>query len=89
MLEYAENGDLEHFLRTEAGLVLSTSQLLSIGKQVAAGMNHLHSLNVVHRDLAPRNILVIFFGNAFQNQVLAKLYRSLDGAVLMIAILLK
>lgn len=39
-------------------LKMSTEMLLSFASDVASGMSHLHSENVIHCDLACRNLLV-------------------------------
>ena len=63
VLEYAELGNLRDFLRKyrKPGVVeheLTHSNLVDFGGQVCKGMDYLHSRNVVHRDLASRNVLV-------------------------------
>lgn len=53
--EYMEKGDLTSFLRSEAEL--EDFHLLSFCKQTAIGMEYLHSRDILHRDLACRNLL--------------------------------
>ena len=38
--------------------VFSEGELLSITRQVAKGLHHLHSLNLVHLDIKPDNIYI-------------------------------
>ncbi|XP_070181652.1 inactive tyrosine-protein kinase 7-like [Littorina saxatilis] len=65
--EYCDWGDLKQFLlatRSDNGRrgtrvpALTSSQKLSMGQQVAAGMDALASQGLVHGDLAARNILL-------------------------------
>lgn len=39
----------------DSGTPLSTRQLVEFGLQVARGVSHLHSLGVLHKDVATRN----------------------------------
>ncbi|XP_065215749.1 fibroblast growth factor receptor 2-like [Planococcus citri] len=59
--EYAENGNLQTFLRTHpqrSPIKLPETTLMSYALQIAQGMDYLASLKCIHRDLAARNILV-------------------------------
>ena len=67
VMEYMENGDLNHFLLNHhfcsqhpppSSDQLSPQILLSICVQIANGMTYLASNNYIHRDLASRNCLV-------------------------------
>ncbi|KAL6049657.1 kinase 6 [Balamuthia mandrillaris] len=55
--EFIEGGALDHFLRVNS-FRLEVRNLVEMAKQVAAGMDHLHSHHIIHRDLAARNLLV-------------------------------
>ncbi len=59
VLQYCEHGSLLNFLRRHTGFneLLFTSKIC-IMEDVACGMHFLSSLNIVHRDLSARNILV-------------------------------
>jgi len=69
IVEFCSQGNLKDFLRSSHGgvvyanmagnsLTLTCRDLLSFAWQCARGMSYLASLNIVHRDLGARNILV-------------------------------
>ena len=53
--DYLEGGSLQGMLR--AGHLLSPSQALMVGLEVARGLEHIHRQGLVHRDVRPSNIL--------------------------------
>ena len=54
IMEYFPAGDLSH--QISAGI--STTQAVSYLRQIAYGLEMIHSKNIVHRDIKPRNILL-------------------------------
>eukprot|EP01117_Protostelium_nocturnum_P011237 TRINITY_DN407_c1_g2_i1.p1 TRINITY_DN407_c1_g2~~TRINITY_DN407_c1_g2_i1.p1 ORF type:complete len:1520 (+),score=556.57 TRINITY_DN407_c1_g2_i1:40-4599(+) len=59
VLEYAENGALDSFLRrTENADSLSNNDLIVMAYEIAQGMSYLAKRGVIHRDLAARNLLL-------------------------------
>lgn len=56
ILEYIAGGSLKQMLANQARLPLA--QALTIFKQIAAALDYAHSLNIVHRDISPGNVLV-------------------------------
>ena len=63
IMEYAEQGSLNHVLTSiaEQDVHVSNLVLLTVSVQVADAMMHLDLHKVIHRDLAARNILVFQF----------------------------
>ena len=59
VMEYANGGDLEQFLRTLPNM----DKLRMLFKGVLKGLDHLHGHQIVHRDLKPANILVHYEDN--------------------------
>lgn len=55
VLDYYASGDLLHYLHEKNCLTEEARLLLA---EVALGVQHLHELGVVHRDLKPDNILL-------------------------------
>ena len=58
VMELMKHGDLLKYLRKGEGRLLKLPQLINMSAQVASGMACLEEQNVVHRDLAAKNILV-------------------------------
>ena len=58
IVEYCNKGALVDALYGAKTRDLSPSQLLSIARGAAAGVDHLHRQGIVHRDLAARNVLL-------------------------------
>jgi len=63
VMEFAPLGSLDHVLSKadEDGRDIGNLVKIVVGMQVADAMDHLHLYNVVHRDLAIRNILTFRF----------------------------
>jgi serine/threonine protein kinase len=62
-MEYLNLGDLHSYLIASAptpdapgGLVVS--ELVDICRQIASGVQYLHSLSIIHRDIATRSIML-------------------------------
>lgn len=62
VLEYVPGGSLRQLLERQGALQLTDA--LAIFKQIAAALDYAHSLSVIHRDVAPGNILVDPSGRA-------------------------
>lgn len=60
IMEYAEKGDLEQFIKRYKKLnkKISDKGILKILTQISTGIEHLHNENIIHRDLKPSNILI-------------------------------
>jgi len=62
IMEYAEGGDLHQFLcehrRDREGAALPEMLLLGWLAQLSDALRYLHSLNVLHRDVKPQNIVL-------------------------------
>ena len=58
ILEYCNGGDLSSFVGAQGKL--SEEEARQVIIQVIEGMNHLHSVGVLHRDLKLANILLHF-----------------------------
>jgi len=58
VFELCEKGNLYQRLHENKGPRLSPDAKIRIAKDIATGMSHVHSLNIVHRDLSDRNVLI-------------------------------
>ena len=54
--EFLERGSLYNYLRSEQQIDVKTKTKMIVG--IAKGMLHIHLENIVHRDLATRNVLL-------------------------------
>jgi serine/threonine protein kinase len=58
-MEFQGGGNLYQMLKTEPNNpAFSYNRLINLIHGIASGLEMLHSMNIVHRDIAARNILV-------------------------------
>ena len=62
VMEYVQGNSLKDKLREEGAL--SISDAVRIAKDIASGLNHAHTNNLVHCDVKPHNILLTSDGHA-------------------------
>ncbi len=55
-MDYCERGSLANVLANDD--ILDWVDILHILKDIASGLEHMHSLNEIHRDICPNNILI-------------------------------
>lgn len=56
VMDYAVNGTLREYIHMNQNL--SWSKKLQLAVQIAVGISYLHGINIIHRDLHNRNILI-------------------------------
>jgi len=61
VMQYCNGGNLENAIRS-GKITLDSKNLIRIAKDVCSGMSHIHKENILHLDLACRNLLVDFDG---------------------------
>ena len=58
IMEYAEKGDLAHYMLKITDNKLPEAEILDFLKQIVSAMEYASNLKVIHRDLKPANILI-------------------------------
>merc|ERR1711907_919651 len=58
VLEFAPCGDLKSWLRSPHGSDMPPATAYQILAQVTQGLQHVHSMHIVHRDISARNVLL-------------------------------
>jgi serine/threonine protein kinase len=61
-MEYVPEGSLENMLHDE-NFIINEELYISIGLDIAKGMYHIHSENMIHCDLSARNLLLYKYQN--------------------------
>jgi NIMA (never in mitosis gene a)-related kinase len=58
IMEFCEHGDLHSYLKKLNGKHLNENVIWKFFIQISLGMHHLHSQNILHRDLKTLNIFL-------------------------------
>ncbi|CAB4405218.1 unnamed protein product [Rhizophagus irregularis] len=58
VLEYADGGTLEKYLRDNATTLIKWETQLKFASEIAAAISWLHYKKIIHGDLHPKNILI-------------------------------
>ncbi|GMR56010.1 hypothetical protein PMAYCL1PPCAC_26205 [Pristionchus mayeri] len=58
VMQFAEGGTLENLIRDQRGVHFTEATVLKYFTQILLGLEYMHSLNIVHRDLKTQNILL-------------------------------
>ena len=61
ILEYASNGDL--LKKISNGYILKEEEIKIIFSDIVIGLEHIHSKNIIHRDIKLDNILIDEYEN--------------------------
>ena len=72
LMDVMTGGDLSFHLETEAKHCFDEERTKFYAAQVLLGIEHLHSLNLIYRDLKPGNILLSQDGNAVITGIIQK-----------------
>ncbi|RLN95567.1 hypothetical protein BBJ28_00011425 [Nothophytophthora sp. Chile5] len=64
VLEHADAGDLEQYLRVRSDVPVHEAQARQLFRQIARGVSFLHTQHVVHRDLKSSNVFLFQSGRA-------------------------
>mmetsp|Transcript_19232 Transcript_19232/g.18914 ORF Transcript_19232/g.18914 Transcript_19232/m.18914 type:complete len:305 (+) Transcript_19232:361-1275(+) len=60
VMDYADGGELEHYLVKQEGYRVSEKQAKFFMLQILSAVSHCHSKGIIHRDLKPQNILITY-----------------------------
>lgn len=70
VMEFADAGDLDQFLKGRKGRLLSESEVLRIFIQIALAIKHIHDRKILHRDLKSQvsreKIITVTWGFFFE-----------------------
>jgi serine/threonine protein kinase len=58
VMEFVEGEDVRHYRKRLPGKVLPPEEVIRIGAAALAGLEHAHSLGIVHYDIKPANLLL-------------------------------
>lgn len=58
VMEYADGGDLDKFIKKRNGRLMSESEVLQLFVQISLGLKHVHDRKILHRDLKPQNVFL-------------------------------
>ena len=58
VMEFADGGDLEAWLKNKRGVILSEREVLDKFVQICLALKHVHDRKILHRDLKSQNIFL-------------------------------
>ena len=67
VMEYADKGDLEAFIKEKRGKFITESEVLDIFVQMSLAIKHIHDRKILHRDLKSQNVFLTSAGTVKVN----------------------